>query len=322
MLIDGALDMPSAILERLRCPRCGGLINRRGLTCENGHAMRVRAGYIDALAAPPDALTARTLTSFGYEHTTFVERRREQERYWRYLFAGVPLDELKDATGLEVGCGGGRFSGFLATHMRALVALDGSMAVETAARNLAELPNTVVVRSDLREAPFGPGSFDFIACIGVLHHLDYAPDAFRSLTKLLAPGGRILIFVYSRPKPGTARSLVVGTATALRRMTVHLPYPYLRAVSAVVASWLYIGVVLPGKLGERLRIGPLASLPLAFYRRLPLKSLWLSAFDVLSAPLERRYAWPDIRPWFEDSHLTVDSVRDDHGLIVMAHRAE
>jgi len=321
MLREDAVALPSEILERLRCPQCAEpILNEQGLVCGNGHVLRVRAGYLDALDAPPDTLTARTLTSFGYEHTTFVERQQEQESYWSYLFSGVPLDELKDGVGLDAGCGSGRFSGFLATRLRALVALDGSAAVEAAARNLAGFPSAVVTRSDLRAAPFAPGSFDFISCIGVLHHLDYAEEAFRSLTRLLAPGGRILIFVYSKPEPGTMRSLVVRTATALRRMTVHMPPQLLRAVSAILAAALYIGVVLPGRIGERLRIRKLAALPLAFYRRLPVKSLWLSTFDVLSAPLERRYIWPEIRPWFDDARLTVDSVRDEHGLVVMAHR--
>ena len=299
---------------------CGTDPKRTGPRLQQWARHAYPCGYLDALDAPPDKLTARTLTSFGYEHTTFVERQRDQESYWRYLFSGVPLEELEGGIGLDAGCGSGRFSGFLATHLRALVALDGSVAVETAARNLAAFPRAVVTRSDLRVVPFAPGSFDFISCIGVLHHLDYAEDAFRSLIRLLAPGGRILIFVYSRPEPGTLRSLVVGTSSALRRLTVHMPHRVLRAVSAVLAATLYAGVVLPGRLGARFGVRSLSALPLAFYRRLPLKALWLSAFDVLSAPLERRYLWPDIRPWFEDARLTVDSVRDDHGLVVMAHR--
>jgi SAM-dependent methyltransferase len=313
--------VPLECLERLRCPQCGEpLTNQQGLACRNGHAMSIRDGYLDALAAPPDALTARTLTSFGYEHTVFVERRGEAEAYWHYLFSAVPMEESRDSVGLDAGCGSGRFARFLAPRLRALVALDGSAAAETAARNLAEFPNAVVVRSDLRTAPFAAGSFDFISCIGVIHSLDPPQEAFRSLVRLLAPGGRILIFVYSRPDPGTVRSFVVGTSRTLRRMTVHVPHRLLRGLSAVIASSLYAGIVLPGKLGERFRVRRLSALPLGFYRRLPLRSLWLSTFDVLSAPLERRYTWPEIRPWFDDAGLEVESVRDDHGLIVLARR--
>ena len=80
MLRDDALGMPNEVLQRLRCPRCAEPLGReRGLACRNGHAMLVRSGCVDTLAAPPlDELTSRTLTSFGYEYTTFVERQREQ----------------------------------------------------------------------------------------------------------------------------------------------------------------------------------------------------------------------------------------------------
>jgi SAM-dependent methyltransferase len=317
----GALAISAECLARLRCPQCGeSMTNESGLLCTGGHVMEIRDGYVDAGGPPPDPLTARTLRSFGYEHTTFVEPEREAQAYWDYLFDGLPIEELKDGVGLDAGCGSGRFARFLAPRLRALVALDGSVAAEAAARNLAEFTNVLVVRSDLRTAPFAPGSFDFISCIGVIHHLERPEEAFRSLVPLLAPGGRILLFVYSRPRPGTMRAFVVRSTATLRRFTVHVPRRMLRGLSALVAGIGYSGIVLPGKLGERFRLPRLSGLPLAFYRHMPFRSLWLSTFDALSAPLERRYTWPEIRPWFLDGGLDVQTVRDDHGLIVLARR--
>ena len=48
--------------------------------------------------------------------------------------------------------------------------------------------------------------------------------------------------------------------------------------------------------------------------------LWLDTFDRLSAPLEARYTWEDLAPWFERAGLAVDAVRDDAGLFITAHR--
>jgi SAM-dependent methyltransferase len=305
----------------LRCPTCGDTVEQTaGLACARGHPLPVRRGYIDAMTSPADPLTARTLTSFGYEHTTFSERRREEEAYWRYLFSGIPSEILTDAVALDIGCGSGRFDRFLAPRVRALVVLDGSKAIEGAARNLADLSNTVAVRSDLRAIPFAPESFDLITCIGVLHHLDRPEDAFRSMVRLTAPGGRVLIFVYSKPAPGTARWFVVQSAVALRRVTVHLPHRLLRAVSAVIAAAVYAVVIVPGTVGDRFRIESLSALPLSFYRRLPLRSLWLSMFDILSAPLERRYTKPEVRTWFHDAGMEIELIEDQHGLKVLGRR--
>lgn len=290
--------------------------------CRSGHPLQVRGGYVDASTTPVDVLTARTFTSFGYEHTTFTEGQREEEAYWHYLFSGIPPEVLRGGVGLDVGCGSGRFARFLAERLRALVVLDGSRAIEAAARNLADLPNTVAVRSDLRSAPLAMESFDFISCIGVLHHLDRPEEAFRSLVRLLAPGGRLLIFVYSQPARGTIRWLVVQSAIALRKLTVHVPHPLLRAASAAVASALHVLLVVPGRLGERFRIGPLSALPLSFYRHLPLRSLWLSTFDILGAPIEHRYTKPEIQSWFVDAGLEIESIEDHHGFKVLARRPE
>lgn len=317
------LAIPPACLERLRCPRCAEpLTNGHGLVCTSGHPLQVRGGYVDALTTPADALTARTLTSFGYEHTTFTEGPREEEAYWRYLFSGIPPEVLSGGVGLDVGCGSGRFAHFLATRLRALVVLDGSRAIEAAARNLADLPNTVAVRSDLRSAPLAVESFDFVSCIGVLHHLDRPEEAFRSLVRLLAPGGRLLVFVYSQPARGTIRWLVVQSAIALRKVTVHLPHRLLRAASAVISAALYTLLVVPGRLGERFRNGRLSALPLSFYRHLPPRSLWLSTFDILSAPLEHRYTKPEIRSWFLDAGLVIESIEDHHGFKILARLPE
>ena len=59
---------------------------------------------------------------------------------------------------------------------------------------------------------------------------------------------------------------------------------------------------------------------MATYRDKPFRSLVLDTFDRLSAPIEHRFTWPDLAPWFAESGLVVDSHRDDSGWFVVAHR--
>ena len=115
--------------------------------------------------------------------------------------------------------------GVLATHLRATAALDGSAAVEAAARNLAEFPSVLVVKSDLRDAPFAPASFDFVASLGVLHHLDDPRAGFDRLLTYLAPGGQILLYLYSRPSTPGLRAIALRLAAMLRTVTVRCPAP-------------------------------------------------------------------------------------------------
>jgi len=94
----------------------------------------------------------------------------------------------------------------------------------------------------------------------------------------------------------------------------------LRRFSRLVTAVLWATVVLPGQLGQRLRLGPLARLPMSAYRGKPFRSLVLDTFDRLSAPVEHRYLWPELEPWFAEESLVVDAKRDQAGWFVVSHK--
>ncbi|MGH2704397.1 MAG: class I SAM-dependent methyltransferase [Actinomycetota bacterium] len=312
------------IVTRLRCPNCRSEISDEdgGLRCREGHALPLVDGYIDASGLPPDEASRRTLERFGYEWTTFDCIQPEDHEFWSNYFDDVPPESLVGRIGVDVGCGKGRYAYFTAPLLRALVALDGSSAVTAAAKNLAEFENVVVVRADLRQAPLAGETFDFVYCLGVLHHLPDPREGFRSLVGLLARGGRLLIYVYSRPEHPGMRRMGLAAAALLRRATTRLPPPAVRALSALIAPALYVAFVIPGRVGERLGLPALEQLPLGTYRGRPLRSLWLDTFDRLAAPLERRFVWSEIEPWFADAGLVVERVRENAGLFVLARRPD
>jgi SAM-dependent methyltransferase len=312
------------VLAVLRCPRCGAPVAREadGLRCSSGHGVPVRRGYIDASGdTVVDDATARTFESFGYEWTTFSEVREEDEEYAdQHYLRDLDTTQLHGKVGLDAGCGRGRYTRFLAPHLSAVVALDGSDAVQSAARNLADLPNAVVVRSDLREAPFEDEAFGFIASFGVLHHLTDPRAGFDRLVELLAPGGVMSLYLYSRPDGRGVRSTALAASAAMRRLTLRMSHPRLKAICTPIAMLLWAGVILPGMVGDMLHVERLSALPMASYRDKPFRNVVADTFDRLSAPIEHRYTWPDLAPWFEEAGLVVDSHRDNSGWFVVAHR--
>ncbi len=323
--MSGGRSLPVEVLERLRCPTCGKAVSAlddgAGVECGSGHRFDRRGGVLDfSRAAAPRGSTERTFASFGYEWNAFDDVREEDESFATVYFRDLDLESLKGKIGLDAGCGKGRYTRFLARHLGVEVALDGSSAVEAAARNLADIEGATVVRSDLRDAPFAPESFDFISSLGVLHHLDDPFAGFESLVRLLAPEGRILLYLYSRPAERGLRSTALSCAAALRKVTTRMPHPALKAVSTPIAAVLYWGLVVPGAWGDKHRIAPLSGLPMDAYRGKPFRSLVLDTFDRLSAPVENRYVWGDLQPWFERTGLVVDAARDETGWFVLAHR--
>jgi SAM-dependent methyltransferase len=282
--------------------------------------MPVRDGYIDASVPVPDLNTRRMFSTFGYQHTSFDRLSPQDSRVFGRYYRDVPFERLQGKVGLDAGCGNGRFAVHLASRVGTLAALDGSPAIRVAARRLESFPGAVAVRGDLRRPPLRPDSFDLITCVGVLHHFVDPGEGFAALVRLLAPGGVLHVYLYSKPERGTARARVVAAAGSLRRITVRMPLSIVRAVSAVAACCLYAGLVLPGRLGRRMGVRALERLPLQMYRDVPFRILWEAVFDLLSAPLERRYSWEEVEPWYTEAGLVVDSVRDDDGLVIVAHR--
>ena len=309
------------LLAALRCPRCSApLVDGSPVACAAGHPVRDGGGWLDLSSSDPDEVTDRTFESFGYEWNTFADVQPEDEGYWRQYTADVPWDDLGGALGVDIGCGKGRYSRPTARRLAALVALDGSDAVQAAARNLGGEPNVLVVRADLRDGSLAEGGFDFVSCLGVLHHLADPRAAFARITRLLAPRGVLLVYLYSRPEGRGVRAVGLRAAAALRKVTVRIPHPLLRPLCYPLAAVLYALVVVPGAFGDRRGAKRLAALPLEVYRGSPLRSLWLDTFDRLSAPVEHRYTWEEVRPWLEESGLDVLAVRTWGGLMITARK--
>ncbi|HEX8830491.1 MAG TPA: class I SAM-dependent methyltransferase [Longimicrobium sp.] len=98
---------------------------------------------------------------------------------------------------LDVGCG----EGTLARQLRALVphvtAIDADPASIALAREQAG-PGIEYLLGDFLPFPFQPASFDFIASVATLHHMD-AVVALTRMRDLLRPGGTLAIVGLPRP---------------------------------------------------------------------------------------------------------------------------
>jgi SAM-dependent methyltransferase len=92
---------------------------------------------------------------------------------------------------LEVGCGNGSMSAWLAGRTapggRALaVDLDLSLAD-------ANVPGLELRRADILAGPIGPGDFDLVTARAVLHHVADAKAAVANIVASARPGGAILL---------------------------------------------------------------------------------------------------------------------------------
>ena len=107
----------------------------------------------------------------------------------RYLQS---LDVVKSgARTLEVGCGNGSISAWLARQ----VAPDGRAIAVDLDLSLVDvhLPNLELRKEDITARPVDPCSFDLVTARAVLHHVADAKKAIANLVASLRPGGAILL---------------------------------------------------------------------------------------------------------------------------------
>lgn len=95
---------------------------------------------------------------------------------------------------LEIGCGTGKNTEWLASRARSLVALDGSEQMLKRARERPGVQSVQFVQHDLRERwPVPDASRDTITCNLVLEHIEDLSVVFSEAKRVLRPGGAFFV---------------------------------------------------------------------------------------------------------------------------------
>lgn len=197
--------MDRRLLGLLCCPRCDGSLGPE-LRCLGCGTEYSAPDGIPDLRLPGDERTERVRQFYsvapfpGYPPNATLEWLRA--RASRSRFARL-LDEAigPGARVVEVGCGTGQMSLYLAARDRLVVGADltrQSLQLATTAARRFGIGNALFVETDLSRAGLRAGSFDVVYCSGVLHHTPAPRAAFAQVAKLARPGGTILVGVYNR----------------------------------------------------------------------------------------------------------------------------
>lgn len=130
-----------------------------------------------------------------YQHLTSNKKFYSVERASRIFLNSWLLQHGKGKVVLDYCCGNGETSVFLAEHGIQAVGIDISdLSIEnckTLALAKGVQNKTSFFAMDGESMAFPDNSFDIIACIGVLHHLD-TKKAFRELARVLKPDGKVI----------------------------------------------------------------------------------------------------------------------------------
>src|SRR5919198_1880726 len=190
--------------ELLACPGCGGALAGDWSCCGCGAEFDAPDG-IPNLRLPGDARTE--IVRDFYERAPFpaypardtlhaLRARAERSTFARLLDRAI----AGDARIVEIGCGTGQMSLYLARADRVVVAADlarASLRLGQAAARRFGIDRVRFVETDLRHPALKPASFDVVLSSGVLHHTPNPRESFAQLASLARPGGLIVLGVYN-----------------------------------------------------------------------------------------------------------------------------
>ena len=107
---------------------------------------------------------------------------------------------------LDIGCGVGAFVRRLGEFSDRVYGTD--IDLESVRRGSEALPNLALALGE--HMPFKTGTFDVILLHEVLEHVDNDIETLREARRLLAPGGRIIVFCPNRLYPFETHGIFVG----------------------------------------------------------------------------------------------------------------
>jgi SAM-dependent methyltransferase len=258
-------------LDLLACPSCGAALSA-GLACRGCDAAYASPSGIPCLRSDADARTDEvrafyTVSPFpsypANETLSTLRRKAERSELARLLDVAIP----GDASVVEVGCGTGQMSLFLARAERRVVAADLTRASLELGREAADRLGVDVtfVETDLRTPGLRAGAFDVVYSSGVLHHTPDPRASFASIARLAKRGGFVVVGLYN--------------------VYARIPHRLRRFVARASGMRLFaFDPVLRDRRAEPAR-----------------REAWLR--DQYLHPLEHRHTVGEVREWFSENEI-------------------
>jgi SAM-dependent methyltransferase len=258
--------------DLLACPACRGSLEPDWRCTGCGLTFSAPDG-VPALRLPGDRRTERvrdfyTETPFpNYPpeaSLSWLRARAAQSEFARLLDAAV----APDARIVEIGCGTGQMSLFLARGDRQVIGADltrASLLLGADAARRFGIEGVSFIETDLTSPALRPGAFDLVYCSGVLHHTPDPRASFARIVELARPGGMIVLGLYNK--------------------VARLPLRVRRAVSRITRGrWIPFDPVLRDRSAEPER-----------------RAAWFR--DQYRHPEEHRHGLGEVRRWFAENQV-------------------
>ncbi|HSY62508.1 MAG TPA: class I SAM-dependent methyltransferase [Cytophaga sp.] len=251
-----------------------------------------------------DNIDMETVESFGEEWSAFhtfneIEIYNAGDNY----FDIVPDTVLnKSANVLDVGCGTGRWSYYIADKVDFVECVDPSKAVLAAANLLKNKSNIRITQASVDNIPFADNSFDFVFSLGVLHHVPDTKEAVKKCVQKVKRNGHILLYLYyNLENRGIVFKTLFYLSNSIRWVVSKLPSKLKIGVCNLLAVFFYLPFVLFAKLLLTIGVSEamVSKIPLSWYVDKSFHIIRNDSLDRFGTPLEQRFSKQEISDMLE-----------------------
>jgi SAM-dependent methyltransferase len=308
--------MRPELIDHLRCPACHGTVDATLGRPEGDHVMtgsltcaRCEIAYsitrgvprmnrdlegLEQVASAFD-LQWKLQSSGALEGETLYGWTEEQD--WTLFRRALDVcdSDLEGAMVLDAGCGTARFTRQIARRGAAFaIGVDVAASVDEAFDASRNLPNVHVVQGNVASLPFADGGFDLVWCRGVLHHTPDAAAGHRELARVVRPGAKLYVWVYSQRF--SPFRLVKEVLDALR--VTRLPPRALFVLCRLIA-YPSLALLAVYRLIRRLPgLRPTTPRGERITRSRGLREVQLTWFDALAPEHNSRHTEDEVKGWF------------------------
>jgi SAM-dependent methyltransferase len=256
---------------------------------------------------PNGNIDAGVVASFGEEWSKFHAFTKAEIDNIGDMYFDILNENIvnKNTYAIDIGCGTGRWSKYLADKVGFIEAVDPSKAIFSADRLLAQNDNVRLSMASTDNLPFADETFDFGMSIGVLHHIPNTQKAMSDSVQKIKIGGYFYTYLYyDLENKGIFFKFLLGLATALRFVVSRLPAGIKKFVCDVIAVCIYMPFVLLGRFLKKIGLKKVAeALPLSVYQNQTFFIVRNDALDRFGTTLEQRFSRTEIRTMMQVAGL-------------------
>lgn len=250
----------------------------------------------------------KVVDEFGNEWLKFYKHNDDLIKKGGEEYFDILNDEIinSETYALDIGCGTGRWTKYLASKIGFVEAVDPSNAIFAADKLLGNIKNVRLSKASIETLPFADETFDFVMSIGVLHHIPDTQKALNDCVKKLKRGGLFYVYLYyNLDRRGPFYKMLFTISDSIRKIVSKFPGKLKHFVCDVLAIIFYMPFILIGRFLKKLGFKDLAKrMPLHGYQNRSFFMIRNDTLDRFGTRLEQRFSKKQVKEMMGKAGLT------------------